>query len=99
MRGWFVTFVLTESGRVEDAKFELFWCLIYAVRHGMGVNKLRNKKKNGEIEGETKEELLRYGWMMSCVRPPFIAVSGRDGAKNSYGQGPMTKKKNSVEVK
>jgi hypothetical protein len=55
MRGWFVTFVLTESGRVEDAKFELFWCLIYA--GGMGVNKLRNKKENGENEGETKEEL------------------------------------------
>jgi len=59
MRGWFVTFVLTESGRVEDAKFELFWCLIYAVRHGMGVNKLRNKKKNGEIEGETKERTTK----------------------------------------
>ncbi len=61
--------------------------------YGMGLNKLRNKKKNGEIEGETKEELLRYGWMMSCVRPPFTAVSGRDGVRNSYVQGPMTKKK------
>jgi hypothetical protein len=41
--------------RRRQAKFELFWCLIYA--GGMGVNKLRNKKENGENEGETKEEL------------------------------------------